>query len=172
MAMESHDLEISLVDSKTTFSKDINSELQIHSSVSSIGIDDFDKNIVDLAIQSGIYSRFNADPKIGKEKFEELYTLWIKNSLDRKIASEVFAFKEAGKITGIVTLVEKNGIADIGIISVDHTHRGKGIGKILMQSAESWFGNQGYAAIQVVTQGQNLPACKLYEACGLQNSIR
>ncbi len=35
-----------------------------------------------------------------------------------------------------------------------------------MTSAEKWFSNSGYKSIQVVTQGDNIPACKLYESCG------
>ena len=41
---------------------------------------------MDLSVQSGAYSRFNIDTKIGKKKFEKLYHLWMINSTNRKIA--------------------------------------------------------------------------------------
>ena len=124
--------------------------------------------LIDLSIQSGIYSRFNIDKKIGKEKFQQLYTLWMVNSINLKIAKDVLVYTEMKDLAGFVTLGEKNNQADIGIISVDSTFRKKGIGKILMTSAEKKFSNLGYDSIQVVTQGDNIPACKLYESCGYQ----
>ena len=95
-----------------------------------------------------------------------MYTLWMINSINRKIAKEVLVFTEGNDIAGFVTLGEKNNRADIGIIAVDLNFRGKGIGKTLMYSAEKWFSNLGYQSIQVVTQGDNSPACRLYESCG------
>lgn len=161
--------EIVLVDKKTTFKKNINSNLRIHESITSIANNtSFMDKLIDLSIQSGIYSRFNIDKKIGKEKFQQLYTLWMVNSINLKIAKDVLVYTEMKDLAGFVTLGEKNNQADIGIISVDSTFRKKGIGKILMTSAEKKFSNLGYDSIQVVTQGDNIPACKLYESCGYQ----
>ena len=160
-------LDIVLVDKKTTYIKEINPDLEIHKSLTSIDQNTkFKEKLIDLAIQSGIYSRFNVDKRIGKERFEEMYTLWMINSLNRKIAKDVLVFIENSDLLGFVTLGEKNSIADIGIIAVDHLSRGKGIGKILMTSAEKWFADLGYKSIQVVTQAGNNPACRLYESCG------
>ncbi len=163
---ESNKFDIVLVDRKTTYSKSINSDLEINKSISSIDHKIPEEKLIDLAIQSGVYSRFNVDKKIGKQKFKEMYRLWMINSVNRKIAKEVFVFTENKNIAGFVTLGEKNNRADIGIIAVDNVFRGKGIGKTLMTSAEKWFSNSGYKSIQVVTQGDNIPACKLYESCG------
>lgn len=124
--------------------------------------------LFDLAIQSGIYSRYNTDKLIGQKNFERMYYLWMENSLNKKIASEVLIFMENNQPAGFVTLGEKSGRADIGIIAVDEQFRGKGIGKELMLAAESWFSAKGYNEIQVVTQGDNKPACGLYERMGFQ----
>ncbi len=163
---ESKSLDFVLVDKKTTYSKIINSELEINKSISTVDNKISKEKLIELAIQSGVYSRFNVDKKIGKEKFEEMYSLWMINSINHKIAKEVFIITENKEIVGFVTLGEKNKRADIGIIAVDNIFRGKGIGKTLMTSAEKWFSNSGYSSIQVVTQGDNIPACKLYESCG------
>jgi dTDP-4-amino-4,6-dideoxy-D-galactose acyltransferase len=164
---ESNKFDIVLVDKKTTYTKSINSNLEIHKSITSIAQNtSYKDKLIDLSIQSGIYSRFNIDKRIGKEKFEEMYALWMINSINRKIAKEVLISSEMNDLAGFVTLGEKNNRADIGIIAVDHFFRGKGIGKILMTSAEKWFSNLGYSSIQVVTQGDNNPACRLYESCG------
>ena len=163
---EISELDIVLVDKKTTYIKEINPDLEIDKSITSIDQNTiYKEKLIDLAIQSGIYSRFNVDKRIGKDKFEEMYALWMINSLNRKIAKEVLVFSKNNDLSGFVTLGEKNNRADIGIIAVDHISRGKGIGKILMTSAEKLFSNLGYKSIQVVTQGDNNPACRLYESC-------
>jgi dTDP-4-amino-4,6-dideoxy-D-galactose acyltransferase len=165
--LESKNLNIVLVDKKTTYVKNINPNLKIHTSISTI-----DKKttkidrLINLSIQSGIYSRFNVDKNIGKDKFEKMYTLWIKNSISRTKAKEVLAFSANNESAGFVTLGESHARADIGIIAVDHNYRGKGIGKALMSSAEKWSSDIGHNVIQVVTQGDNIPACRLYESCG------
>ena len=158
--------EFNLVDKKTTFIKKIEKINSNNKLVSEYDSDYPEDKLINLAIQSGIYSRFNIDRKIDRIKFEELYKEWIINSVNKKLAKEVLVYKNKGVIEGFVTLGEKLGVADIGIIAVDEYSRGKGIGKILMTAAENWFANNHYNHIQVVTQGDNLPACKLYEATG------
>lgn len=158
--------EFNLVDKKTTYLKKIE-KVDIHNKlVSEYDADYPDDKLINLAIQSGIYSRFNVDKKIGRKNYEKLYEEWIINSVNKKLAKKVLVYKEESGIIGFITLGVKNMIADIGIIAVDSDYRGQGIGKILMAAAENWFANNHYNQIQVVTQGDNLPACKLYETSG------
>lgn len=159
-------LEIKLVDKKTTFVKKINNSLKCHPLISSYESDFPSKKLLDLAIQSGIYSRFNVDTKIGKEKFEELYKLWIIKSVKKEIAKDVIVYKHDIDISGYLTLGEKNNRADIGLVAVDLNYRGMGIGRILLENAEKLAFDYGYKDIQVVTQEDNIPACKLYENLG------
>ena len=155
---------LDLVDEKITFLKEIEKSSLISKTESYLEKYP-DKKLIALAIESGIYSRFNVDPKIGRNKFEELYTKWIVKSVAKEIADDVLVYKIKGKIAGFVTARQKNGRADIGIIAVDKSYRGKGIGKTLMKTAENFYFNK-LKLIQVVTQGNNLPAIKLYESCG------
>jgi len=155
-----------LVDKKITYLKRIIRDVTFNDSVTEFRGEYPDDKLFELAVESGIYSRFNVDRKIGRNKYEELYKQWIINSVSKKLAMKVFVYVENKTIIGLVTLGEKNARADIGIIAVDSHHRGRGIGKALMLSAENWFANQDYNYIQVVTQGENLPACRLYEICG------
>lgn len=159
-------LEIKLVDKKTTYVKNINSSLLSHPLISSYESVIPSPKLLDLAIQSGIYSRFNVDKNIGKEKFEELYKLWIMRSVKREIAKEVIVYKHNNDIAGYLTIGEKNNRADLGMGAVDSNYRGKGIGRILFENAEKWSYDNGYKEIQIVTQGNNIPACKLYESLG------
>jgi dTDP-4-amino-4,6-dideoxy-D-galactose acyltransferase len=154
------------VDKKVTYFKEIKKTVQLHQSVTIYKDDHPNNMLINLAIQSGIYSRFNIDSRIGRLKYEELYKQWIINSVNKKLAKEVLVYCENDSITGLITLGEKNLIADIGIIAVDVNYRGKGIGKSLVWAAENWFTNNKYTQVQVVTQGDNLSACRLYESCG------
>jgi dTDP-4-amino-4,6-dideoxy-D-galactose acyltransferase len=155
--------EMKLVDKKVTYLK----EVLPHATNEKISFYDkeyTEQKLISLAHDSGIYSRFNVDNKIERKLFEDLYTHWIVNSVTKKIADAVLVSKEEKEITGFVTIGKKNDRADIGIIAVDSSHHGKGIGKALMFSAENFYAGK-LKSIQVVTQGDNLPACKLYESC-------
>lgn len=122
--------------------------------------------LIDLALQAGEFSRFKIDPLIPDVKFVELYKLWINRSVAREIADTVFVIRREEKIAGMVTVGEKNGRADIGLIAVDRSMRGQSAGTALVEAAQNWGLINGYSAAQVVTQGDNLSACRFYEKCG------
>lgn len=126
---------------------------------------EIDNKLLRLSIRSGKYSRFNLDEKIGKEKFELLYKLWIQKSVQRKIADEVFVYNYNNDIAGFVTVNIKKETAEIGIIAVDEKYTRMGIGKALMRAAES-YAKSKCSYIKVVTQMDNKPACRLYESYG------
>ncbi|MFT4553527.1 MAG: dTDP-4-amino-4,6-dideoxy-D-galactose acyltransferase [Chlamydiales bacterium] len=119
-----------------------------------------------LAIQSGEYSRFSVDQNIGREKFEALYKSWIRKSLSKEIADEVFVIRDKGSIAGMVTLGNKNGKGSIDLLAVDVQYRGKKYGETLVRAAQGWFIKNGYEMGVVVTQKNNIPACNLYKKNG------
>lgn len=120
----------------------------------------------DLAIQAGIYSRFKIDPRIPDNQFTDLYKLWILNSVNKKMADAVLVARSEDKIIGMVTVGKKGKRADIGLIAVDASMRGKNVGMALVSAAQDWALKNGFGFAQVVTQGENLAACRLYEKCG------
>ncbi|MBU4332072.1 GNAT family N-acetyltransferase [Patescibacteria group bacterium] len=136
-----------------------------------IKVEEHNKNLPNtelknLAIQAGLYSRYNVDQKISKKKFEALYKIWITNSLNKTIADAVLVTKKKGKIVGMITLGKKNNRGDIGLIAVSPNARGMGLGTSLVKSAQSWFISHKYKFGQVITQEANTAACRLYEKCG------
>lgn len=120
----------------------------------------------ELAVQAGTYSRFKVDSQIPENKFLELYKIWIRRSVNREIAKKVFVVRSEGKIAGVVTVGEKDDRADIGLIAVDPSLRGKNAGMALVQVAQEWGVKEGYSVAQVVTQADNVVACRFYEKCG------
>ena len=161
-----HTLEIKLVDKKTKYIKEVGSTAKYYPSISSYEYDYPNGILLDLAVQSGIYSRFNIDKKIGQAKFEELYKLWVIKSVRKELAKEVFVHRLHNDITGFVTVSEKDNRADFEMVAVESNHRKKGIGSMLFNHAEKWAYDHRYHHIQVVTQGDNIPACKFYENMG------
>lgn len=156
------------VDGKTTFVKQLDKNHNLSTNPNVHSVLNFDKEMEDLAIQTGVYSRFKTDPKFEQHVYEDLYRLWIKNALNRSMALEVLAYEEQGKKMGFVTIGKKDTRADIGLIGVDALARGKGIAQSLIQQAELFSMAQNFDTLQVVTQQENIPACKLYEKSGFQ----
>lgn len=158
------------VDTKTTFKIDLQhkaeNDFPRFDFISEYDKPNANKELIQLAIESGTYSRFKTDKKIGTANFERLYTSWIEESVSKKIAKAVLVSTHDEKVTGMVTLGKKNGIGDIGLIAVDGSQRGKGTGHALIQASLLWFFKNGYPKVQVVTQVTNEAACKLYEKNG------
>ena len=119
-----------------------------------------------LAIQIGKYSRFGIDPRIPEDKLIDMYKRWIRNSVNRQIADAVFVAHQSGKVVGMVTVGKKNERGDIGLMAVDPGVRGGNLGVALVSAAQDWARRKGFRFAQVVTQGENIAACKLYEKCG------
>jgi len=120
-----------------------------------------------LAIQSGEYSRYAVDPNIPRAKFEELYTIWMDKSLTKEMAEEVFVIRNMGEqAVGMTTAGKKANRGDIGLVAVDSNFRGRQYGELLVRHALHWFDIHEYRYVQVVTQGTNMAACRLYSKCG------
>jgi GNAT superfamily N-acetyltransferase len=120
----------------------------------------------ELAILSGQYSRFATDPNIEHHKFIELYKQWIHKSMQKEIADEVLIVREGKHLAGMITLGEKNGYGDIGLLAISQRYQGKKYGVKLVKAAKIWCIEHGFEYGQVITQQQNIAATKLYQKCG------
>jgi dTDP-4-amino-4,6-dideoxy-D-galactose acyltransferase len=127
-----------------------------------------DSALIKLALQSSEHSRFRLDPAFPKKLCDKLYACWITNSVSKDIAWEVLVVKDHDDYLGLITLGDKGDRANIGLIAIAEHARGKAIGRILMADAERHFAKRSFSLAQVVTQKQNLGACRLYESCGYQ----
>lgn len=160
-----------LVDVKTTFGKKIDIAAQFDPKIelTNESLDErSSQQLFDLAIQSGEFSRFKIDPKISADKFKRFYETWMVNSLNKSFADAVLVYKIDDEMVGFITLNSNHNQASIGLIAVDHHYRGMGIGKKLIESGENFMYQQGFKTLQVVTQGENIAACRLYEKCGFR----
>lgn len=156
-----------LVDQKRTYKKALKAFKPLeNNNVKLFEVNEFSKELENLAWQSGKYSRFYLDTKL-KPKFRDMYSTWLKKSLSGEMADRVIvAFDSFNKMLGFVT-VKKDGLTGtIGLIAVDEIARGKGVGKLLVNEADKIYQNWGLEKASVTTQGTNLAACSLYEKMG------
>jgi len=157
-----------LVDEKLTYLMPLLSKMSLEpsSNVDSYKYTYPNNKLVALALQSGVYSRFNMDENFRNKEFERLYIRWIENSVNKKMAKDVLVYLKDNTELGLITLGIKNNRGDIGLLAVDKRARRKSVGKELMQTAMAKFREWGIAEVQVVAQRANTAACKFYESCG------
>lgn len=124
------------------------------------------KKLIELSLQSGIYSRYKTDPNFKNGEFEKLYLAWIENSVNKKIASHTFVYMEDGDELGVVTAQVQPELAQIGIIAVDEHARGKAIGSKLMKHLMDGLKKNNVPLLDVATQINNTNACNFYKKLG------
>jgi dTDP-4-amino-4,6-dideoxy-D-galactose acyltransferase len=118
------------------------------------------------ARQSFRSSRFYFDPGFDTSRCDELYAVWIEQSV-KGYADFVLVAELDGQPAGFVTCHLKPGeIGDIGLIAVDAAWQGRGLGQQLVTSALRAFSERGPRIVTVVTQGRNIRSQRLYQKCG------
>lgn len=118
------------------------------------------------AFESGKYSRFKLDKKFGEENFRRLYKTWIDNSINRKLAHNVFIYIQEDKIVGIITYKIENYKGVIGLFGILPSHQGRGIGRKLLEYVEQDLIGNNIKELNIPTQKENIPACSFYKKMG------
>ena len=118
-----------------------------------------------LFLQSGAFSRFKLDP-VFKPRFEELYSRWMQAALDGAFDDLIVSTGSPEKPTSCLTLKKEMNALRIGIIAVDESARGKGIGTGLIDYASSKAHEFGYDSLIVSAQERNKQAMRFYEKQG------
>lgn len=154
-----------LVDKKVTFTKFLGDS---NESLDSNIIEFKNENsslLYDLSYEAGKFSRFKKDKKL-KNKFEDLYKLWVDNSVHGLIADFTIIYKSGNLVQSFVTGKTKNHIGKIGLIATAPNLQGKGIGSKLLKGAEYYFKLTNAEYIEVDTQLENFAACDFYQKNG------
>jgi dTDP-4-amino-4,6-dideoxy-D-galactose acyltransferase len=156
---------VELVDTKLTFEKVINE----HPSDQNPRIESYTgpatPKLIDLAVQSGQYSRFKKDPRLNPH-FIDMYRMWIEKSVEGKLADVVLVALDGDALNGFVTIKKNDNKSIVGLIAVDEAVRGKGIGKELLLAVENWGRLNNCNVISINTQEENSGACNFYRKTG------
>jgi ribosomal protein S18 acetylase RimI-like enzyme len=112
-------------------------------------------------------TRFYFDINFPRDLSDLLYETWIKLSCEG-YADEVLVAELDSVPIGYVSchLDTDSRTGRVGLLGVSNRARGRGIGRALVFSALEWFSAQGMQEINVVTQGRNYAAQRLYQRCG------
>ncbi|HMK71863.1 MAG TPA: GNAT family N-acetyltransferase [Myxococcaceae bacterium] len=122
----------------------------------------------DIAGEAHRGTRFFTDPHFPKERSIELYRTWIRNSLGGA-ADAVLVVDDASGPAGYATAsVKAGGLGEIGLVGVAARARGQGLGRALVAAVVHWIGERGCTRAQVVTQGLNAVALRLYQGAGFR----
>lgn len=165
--LENEFFNISLVHKRVPLMKTLNKSSEIHEKISLYTQDYPEKELIELAQLAGSYSRFGVDENIPKEKYNELFKLWIINSVKKKVASDVLVYRDQGKIVGFATLKVENGLAYTPLFAVSRPYEGKGISFAIMRALETILLERGCKKVLGGTQEVNIKALKVYERYGL-----
>lgn len=164
---------LKLVDQKVEYAQDITQRNNLLSLTNNIK--EFDTHIhdieelVSLALESGIYSRFKIDDNFKNNEYYRLYKEWTLNSINYNLAFTVQVYVEENKILGFLTLSKlSETTADIGLVAVHKEARGKGVATKLINKAIDIAKEKGFEKLRVVTQSNNKPACNLYLKAGFK----
>ncbi len=158
--------KVSYHDNKIIFKKEISAHPISDSLISEFTELTPTPEMIDLALLSGKYSRFNLDKEFSKNDFFLLYKTWIEKSVNKTIADKVYIATLNEKIVGLVTCKNNSCSTKIGLLAVNHEFNGKGIGKKLVESCANFAIYSNHKFLTVETQFINQDAMSFYTKAG------
>ena len=161
---------IKVLDTRVVYSRAlINADR--HPDVDSTGIRSAENQdlpeLLRLASASHTNTRFFQDESFPVNRARSLYSLWIQKAISDP-DQMVFVSGPHGRPRAYITCgpsPDSNGAA-IGLVAVAPKHRREGHGQKLVSAALMWARELGFTNLDVVTQGRNHPARRLYEKIG------
>ena len=113
-------------------------------------------------------SRFYVDPRFGRHNASRMFQIWLQNGFADKSGAAVIVAEQSDVAVGFVTchLHQPAGEGNIGLVGVAESARGLGCAGGMIQYASRWFAQRGLDHMNVVTQGRNVAAQRLYQRSG------
>ena len=111
-------------------------------------------------------TRFYADPRFPRARVDELYRVWLRNAV--RGGDRVVTFDHEGSAAGYVTCAVGSSSARIGLVGVARRARGRGVGSALLAAVMADLARAGVSSVQVVTQGRNEAAQRVYQKRGFR----
>ena len=111
-------------------------------------------------------SRFYFDRRFAEASAAALYERWIERSC-QGWADVVLVAEAEGVPSGYCTChIREHGTGSIGLVGVSAAAQGRGLGRQLIESALATFHARRVRHVEVVTQGRNCAAQRLYQRSG------
>lgn len=112
-------------------------------------------------------SRIYHDPQLPKPVCDEFFATWIENSVNG-FATCVLVTGEPGRPTSYVTchLRPERQWATLGLMAVERGAQGSGVGRAICMAGLRWVQQHAAKRVELVTQGRNIIAQRLYQKIG------
>lgn len=121
-----------------------------------------------IAAGSYVYSRYFFDRRFPDAICAKFYANWIEKSV-RGYSDAVLVAAKGSKVLGYISCSMRAGSkAGIDLVSVAPGAEGAGVGKALVRASLDWADARGAGTMEVVTQGRNYAAQRLYQGCGFK----
>jgi dTDP-4-amino-4,6-dideoxy-D-galactose acyltransferase len=122
--------------------------------------------LIDIAGDAFQDSRFSVDSHFASGQASALYREWIRKSCQGS-GDQVFVSQNPWGVAGFITChLDPEPAGRIGLIAVKKESRDAGHGGALIETANHYFVEHHCHRVYVTTQGQNVPAFRLYQKCG------
>ncbi len=113
-------------------------------------------------------SRYFFDENFNRNKVQRFYQLWIKRAVLGKYDDVCFCLYEKGLPLGFCSIKYNfpSKTASIGLFGLARKYQGRGLGKALLFMVFAELRKKKIIRIDVVTQGRNYAAQRLYQKAG------
>ena len=105
----------------------------------------------------------------------DLYTFWIKKSINPESPGKVFVYTLPGqseKVLGFLSLKIENNVGIIDLMAIDDNHQGLGIGRSLLNYSLIYLKKSNVELLKVSTQLINTGAVSFYKKYSFDESSR
>ncbi|MET0264789.1 MAG: GNAT family N-acetyltransferase [Duganella sp.] len=122
---------------------------------------------------TGYAGHYHADPRLSSATADLVYADWAANSCRHTaVADAVLLIETAdGTLAAFATLKDRGAPLFEGVLfGVHPQHQGRGLYQALMQQAQHWGSEHGFAAMTVSTQVVNLAVQKVWCRLGFEPS--
>lgn len=93
----------------------------------------------------------------------------LQRALDGPASTVLGAFAD-GRLVGTVMVGHDGHRGWIYYLAVEETHRGAGLGRQLMASAETWLREHGVVKVQLMVRAENTAVLAFYDHLGYEDS--
>ncbi|MFT5758748.1 MAG: dTDP-4-amino-4,6-dideoxy-D-galactose acyltransferase [Alteromonadaceae bacterium] len=129
------------------------------------------EQIREIANGSFLMSRYRK-PWFNADKRDEFYQIWAEKAVKGTFDDLCLIIKTANIVTGFITLKIEGKSARIGLIAVNKSYKGQGIGSNLLKHAQYYCQEKNITQLFVATQLANNIAVSLYSKFGFSpNSL-
>jgi dTDP-4-amino-4,6-dideoxy-D-galactose acyltransferase len=126
--------------------------------------------IREIAEISYIQSRYYYDGNFDVGLLRKFYSNWLVNTFNSPRGKIFVARDGAGRAFGYISGETDNEgrVGRIILVGVDGEHARSGIGKSLVDAMVDWMRGKKVYTVEVITQGRNIGAQRLYQKCGFR----